>query len=180
MITLKNLEVYDNKVIAGSPVLFLRDEEGRDWYDSQKLFDDNSLKFVFSSAGVITSKSYDVSTLWPIGNSVAEIPDSRVPKNLDIDGNWMFDGKSIVPRTYTAEEWQTRAEQQRQDLITSANTITADWRTELQLDIISDDDKTILVKWMAYIKAIKALDVSAVKDEASYNAITWPEKPVTK
>lgn len=177
MIILKNFEVYKAEPISGKSILFLKDSEGRDWYESQKLFDDKSLKFMFNSAGIVTSVSYDVSALWPVGNSVSEIPAFEVPKGLDIDGNWMFDGKSIVPRTYTAEEWRARAEQQRQSLISAANTTTADWRTELQLGIISHDDKPSLVKWMAYIKVVKALDVSAVKDEAGYNAIAWPEQP---
>ncbi|AZI53706.1 hypothetical protein CBF16_22795 (plasmid) [Pantoea agglomerans] len=174
---MKNLEVYNSEIHAGKSVLFLKDSEGRDWYKTQKLFDDKSLKFMFNSAGIVTSASYDVSALWPVGNSVAEIPASEVPENLDIDGNWMFDGKSIVPRTYTAEEWQAKAEAQRQSLLTAANAATADWRTELQLDAISDEDKASLIKWMAYIKAVKAVDISAVKDEVGYNAITWPSQP---
>ncbi|KAA5979667.1 hypothetical protein F3I49_21560 [Pantoea sp. M_4] len=31
---------------------------------------------------------------------------------------------------------------------------------------------------MAYIKALKAVDLSSVNDEAGYNAIVWPEKPI--
>lgn len=177
MIILKNFEVYNAEPIAGKSILFLRDEAGRDWYESQKLFSDETLKFAFNSSGIIVSMNYDVSTLWPVGHSVAEIPASEVPENLDIDGNWMFDGKSIVPRTYSAEEWQAKAEAQRQSLLAAANAATAYWRTELQLDAISDEDKASLIKWMAYIKAVKALDVSAVKDEAGYNAIAWPEQP---
>lgn len=177
MIILKDFEVYNAEIIAGKSILFLKDSEGRDWYESQKLFDDKSLKFMFNSAGIVTSTSYDVSALWPVGNSVAEIPASEVPENLDIDGNWVFDGKSIVPRTYTAQEWQARAEAQRQSLLTAANAATTDWRTELQLDAISDEDKASLIKWMAYIKALKVLDLSSVSDEAGYNAIIWPDKP---
>ncbi|EDE8442922.1 tail assembly chaperone, partial [Salmonella enterica subsp. enterica serovar Pomona] len=33
------------------------------------------------------------------------------------------------------------------------------------------------VKWMTYIKALNALDLSGVKDEASFKAIEWPDKP---
>ncbi|EFU5244109.1 tail fiber assembly protein, partial [Salmonella enterica] len=46
------------------------------------------------------------------------------------------------------------------------------------LGIISDEDKACLVKWMTYIKALKALDLSDVKDEAGFKAIKWPEAPV--
>ncbi|EKG6557339.1 tail fiber assembly protein, partial [Salmonella enterica] len=66
----------------------------------------------------------------------------------------------------------------RQNLLDDANDTTADWRTELSLGIISDEDKACLVKWMTYIKALKALDLSDVKDEAGFKAIKWPEAPV--
>ncbi|MBD8129237.1 tail fiber assembly protein [Pantoea agglomerans] len=177
MIILKDFEVYNAEIIAGKSILFLKDSEGRDWYESQKLFDDKSLKFMFNSAGIVTSTSYDVSALWPVGNSVAEIPASEVPENLDIDGNWMFDGKSIVPRTYTAEEWQAKAEAQRQNLLTAANAATADWRTELQLDVISEEDKASLIEWITYIKALKVMSFTEVRDEAAMGAIVWPEAP---
>ncbi|KAA5947077.1 tail fiber assembly protein, partial [Pantoea sp. VH_25] len=107
----------------------------------------------------------------------AEVAAADVPEGIDITGNWMFDGKNIVPRTYTAEEWQARAEAQRQNLLTAANATTADWRTELQLDLISDEDKASLVKWMAYIKELKTLDLSGVIDEAGYKAGIWPKQP---
>ncbi len=55
--------------------------------------------------------------------------------------------------------------------------ITKDWRTELQLGLISEDDKANLISWMAYIKELKALDLSSILDEDSFNAIIWPEIP---
>ncbi|MBJ3153180.1 tail fiber assembly protein, partial [Salmonella enterica subsp. enterica serovar Meleagridis] len=50
-------------------------------------------------------------------------------------------------------------------------------RTELALGEISDDDKASLTKWMAYIRALKTLDLSDVKDEATFAAIRWPALP---
>jgi len=178
MIILRDFEIYNAEIIAGKSVLFLKDCEGRDWYESQKLFDDKSLKFVFTRAGIVASTSYDVSTLWPVGNSVAEITASEVPEGLDIDGNWMFDGKSIVPRTYTAVEWQARAEQQRQKLLSGASDTMAPWERELNAGILDDDDKVSMIEWTKYAKALRKLDLSSVSDEAGYNAIVWPEQPV--
>jgi hypothetical protein len=34
------------------------------------------------------------------------------------------------------------------------------WQTELQLGIISDEDKASLIAWMQYIKAVQAVDTS--------------------
>lgn len=63
------------------------------------------------------------------------------------------------------------AELKRQALLSDANNITADWRTELTLGIISDSDKDKLIAWMGYIKAVKAVDTSTAPD------VNWPEKP---
>jgi hypothetical protein len=93
-------------------------------------------------------------------------------------------GKMIVADTNGAPvladrliDWSARAEQQRTDLLTTANSMTADWRTELELGVISDLDRSALVMWMAYISELKSLDLSSVKDETGYNVIAWPESP---
>lgn len=176
MIIMKNFTVSKGD-INGLPVSVATDETGADWYESQKSFQDDTLKIVFNSSGVIISMSRDVSALWPGENSVAEIAPTDVPTTVDINGEWVFDGKQITARIYTAEEWQAKAEDQRQNLLKNAASIMADWRTELQLGAISDDDKASLIKWMAYIKAVKVVDISAVKDEVGYNAIAWPSQP---
>lgn len=72
----------------------------------------------------------------------------------------------------THEEQVAIAEQKRQELLIKANTVTADWRTELALGIISDDDKSKLTAWMQYIKAVKVVDTSVAPN------IAWPDKPV--
>jgi len=58
----------------------------------------------------------------------------------------MYDGKKIVPRPYTVEEWQAKAEAQRQNLLTAANAATADWRAKRRLIVINDKDRAILIK----------------------------------
>ncbi|WP_336286556.1 tail fiber assembly protein [Cronobacter dublinensis] len=73
--------------------------------------------------------------------------------------------------------WQERAETDRKKLLNEANTITADWRVELMLGAIPDEDKASLTVWMAYIRELKALDLTGVTEEESYNAIVWPDKP---
>ncbi|WP_155026614.1 tail fiber assembly protein [Enterobacter bugandensis] len=63
------------------------------------------------------------------------------------------------------------AEQQKAALLVEAQATISLWQTELQLGIISDDDKASLIAWMNYIKAVQAVDTSAAPD------INWPEKP---
>lgn len=78
----------------------------------------------------------------------------------------------VDPPALTKEQLVQVAEIKRQTLLAEANTITADWRTELVLGIIDDADKEKLTEWMQYIKAIKAVDTSSPSD------IIWPVKPV--
>ncbi|HDR3096576.1 TPA: tail fiber assembly protein, partial [Salmonella enterica subsp. enterica serovar Derby] len=52
-----------------------------------------------------------------------------------------------------------------------------DWRTELTLGIISDENKVTLINWMGYINKLKDIDFSQVNDEATFEKIKWPELP---
>ncbi|BCL49792.1 MULTISPECIES: tail fiber assembly protein [Citrobacter] len=45
------------------------------------------------------------------------------------------------------------------------------WQMELQLGIISDNDKASLINWLSYIKELQAVDASAAPD------IIWPAPP---
>lgn len=63
------------------------------------------------------------------------------------------------------------ADQQKAVLLTQAQETISFWQTELQLGIISDEDKASLIAWMNYIKAVQAVDTSKAPD------ITWPTPP---
>lgn len=71
----------------------------------------------------------------------------------------------------TQEELVFAAEQQKSTLLAEAYATISIWQTELQLGIISDEDKASLIAWMNYIKAVQAVDTSKAPD------ITWPDKP---
>lgn len=84
--------------------------------------------------------------------------------------------------TWNGSEWVTdteaqhaadvaAAEQQKAALLVDAQATISPWQAELQLGIISDEDKASLIAWMNYIKAVQAVDTSAAPD------INWPEKP---
>ncbi|HBD1511086.1 TPA: tail fiber assembly protein [Escherichia coli] len=63
------------------------------------------------------------------------------------------------------------AEQQKTNLLNAANSKISLWQTELQLGIISDEDKASLIAWIGYIKAVTATDTSTAPD------VIWPELP---
>ncbi|EAZ3152275.1 hypothetical protein M8D79_003997 [Salmonella enterica] len=93
MLTLKNLTRYTPETYI-SGVIYLRDDEGNDWYESQKLFREDTWKIVYGDDGIICSCAKDVSMLYPVDMSVTEV--EALPAGFDADLTWRFDGTSIV------------------------------------------------------------------------------------
>ncbi|ECV9920665.1 tail fiber assembly protein, partial [Salmonella enterica subsp. enterica] len=118
------------------------------------------------------SVSEDVSCLYPAGFSVVEV--NKLPSGFNIYGDWQYSNGAVLA---VPVDYQAKAETTRQKLLDTANSTIADWRTELALGEISDDDKARLTKWMTYIRTLKAMDLSGVKDEFTFTAIRWPELP---
>lgn len=100
---LKNLQRYTPEKSDVPGAMYLKTEDGRDWYESQSSFKADTLKLVYDSEGIITSISKDVSMLWPVGQSVVEVEDTEENRKADISGRWKFDGENVVD-TLTAEK----------------------------------------------------------------------------
>lgn len=101
-------------------------------------------------------------------------------------GDYPENTTTLVPATpydtWNGSEWVTdteaqhaadveAAEQQKAALLLEAQATISLWQTELQLGIISDEDKASLIAWMNYIKAVQAVDTSTAPD------IGWPKRP---
>ncbi|WP_347003923.1 tail fiber assembly protein [Enterobacter roggenkampii] len=105
--------------------------------------------------------------LWGGNTLLVEVPD-------DFQGG----GKTYNPET---KEWADDviipptalevAEQQRNQFISEADTIMADWIIDLQLGTITDENRQNLIAWRAYKEELKAMDLSLAPD------IVWPPKP---
>lgn len=150
-------------------MLFLKDDSGLDWYESQKKFSEKTLKFVFDSDGVIISYDYDVSKLWPVGNSVSEV--AKAPENLSIDGSWMYDGKEITPRVYTSAELISQAAVKRDSLMAEATAAIAPLQDAVDIDEATDAEIALLKVWKKYRVTLSRLDLTVAPE------ITWPENP---
>lgn len=108
------------------------------------------------------------------------------PEIVSLPGDYPEGTTTLAPATpydkWDGSEWVTdteaqqaadveAAEQQKAALLLEAQATISLWQTELQLGIISDDDKASLIAWMNYIKAVQAVDTSKAPD------IIWPDKP---
>ena len=118
---------------------------------------------------------YEAVGMWPdtgvdVDESIFKEFTSSSPGKKRVAGDDGLPAWVDIPAP-THDELVEQAEAKRQSLLDEANKITADWRTELTLGIISDDDKAKLTEWMNYIKAVKAADTSTAPD------VIWPEEP---
>lgn len=108
------------------------------------------------------------------------------PVIVSLPGDYPEGTTTLAPSTpydaWNGNEWVTdtkaqhaadveAAEQQKAALLAEAQTTISLWQTELQLGIISDEDKASLIAWMNYIKVVQAVDTSKAPK------ITWPVKP---
>lgn len=66
----------------------------------------------------------------------------------------------------------TQAENKRQQLLKHADAVMLDWRTELMLGEISDNNRAKLSAWLAYKNEVKAVDVTTEPDN-----VNWPVDP---
>ncbi|MCC7581572.1 tail fiber assembly protein [Enterobacter roggenkampii] len=131
-------------------------------------------KNAFIPAGMVEdyrNAGWDIDELIPVDDAVfaeysATPPDGKI-RGISATGlpEW-----TEAPQL-TADERIALAERKRQTLLAQANEITADWRTELELGMIDDDDKVKLTTWMKYIKAVKVVDTSTAPD------VSWPTSP---
>ena len=107
-------------------------------------------------------------------------------KEITVPGDYPENTTTIAPLTpydkWDGEKWVTdteaqhasnvsAAEQQKTNLLNAANSKISLWQTELQLGIISDEDKESLISWIGYIKTVKETDTSTAPD------IEWPLPP---
>ncbi|WP_343482371.1 tail fiber assembly protein [Enterobacter cloacae] len=112
--------------------------------------------------------------------------ETGLPVEITGLGDYPDNVTTIEPLTpydrWNGSEWVTdadaqkngqalEAEQQKAALLAEAQSTISLWQTELQLGIISDDDKASLIAWMKYIQALNAVDTSTAPD------IEWPVKP---
>lgn len=122
-------------------------------------------------------ESYEEAGTWPVNG--ADVDDETMviytgvaPKGktlgADKEGNptWL----DIPPPSH--EELVQVAENERQRLLTHADAVMLDWRTELMLDEISDANSLALLAWMTYKNEVKAVDVTTDPEH-----VNWPVPP---
>ncbi|HAJ0660193.1 TPA: tail fiber assembly protein [Escherichia coli] len=170
-------------IVAGNPktveqyqltknfnVIWLWSEDGKNWYEEVKNFQEDTIKLAYTVEGIIVAMDKDVSAINPEGLSVVELPDITANRRADISGKWMFKDGVVIKRTYTEEEQRQQAENEKQSLLQLVRDKTQLWDSQLRLGIISDENKQKLTEWMLFAQKVESTDTSSLP-------VTFPEQP---
>lgn len=165
---IKNFTPYkpESPVISGAA--HLKSEDGHDWYECQKMFSPDTIKVEYDNNGVITCISRDVSGFWPVGKSVAEVPDTEENRRADISGGWKFKDGKVVQRVYSPEELRKKAEAEKVRCLAEAESAIAPLARAVKMKIATDEEIKRLEAWELYSVMVNRVD-TANPD--------WPEKP---
>ena len=144
---------------------------------------------VTHKAGYAICRSVDLNSWEYVPDHRGEVvysTETGDTKEITVPGDYPENTTTIAPLTpydkWDGEKWVTdteaqhasnvsAAEQQKTNLLNAANSKISLWQTELQLGIISDEDKESLISWIGYIKTVKETDTSTAPD------IEWPIPP---
>lgn len=91
-------------------MVWLYDEEGKNWYEEQKNFAADTLKVAYDKSNIIVAINKDASKINPEGRSVVELPDITANRRADVSGRWMFNGEQVSKRIYSPEELRQQEE----------------------------------------------------------------------
>jgi hypothetical protein len=168
----EELELY---YVAKSPevnIVFLKDDNGNDWYLWLKTLSQETLKISFNpDTKEIIHFSYDASAIFPINQIVVEIEPENVPDEFTaagekaLGGAFLFDGGEIIaaPIDYEAE-----AERKKLELLNQANNVIATLQDAVDLGMATDKEEENLPEWRKYRVLLNRLDTTRPE---------WPEPP---
>ncbi|OZI15079.1 hypothetical protein CE195_04230 [Sodalis-like symbiont of Philaenus spumarius] len=131
---LKNItRYYPKEMPYGQGVQYFQSEDGKDFYESLDKFTKKYKLCTEPDTGIIRSIAEDVSTLYPAGFTVVEV--DELPDVVDISGDWLFDGKKVVPRIPTHGEHVEKAGFEKERLMQDATEVIATLQDAADLDI---------------------------------------------
>ncbi|WP_333892370.1 tail fiber assembly protein [Atlantibacter subterraneus] len=169
--TLNNLKLYTPEYAdLMFTAIYLQTDDGLDWYYHRNKFKPDTMKIGYDSEGVICTFDRNVERLWPVGLSVTEVDMAAVPDELDINGEWVWNGGAIVPRPVSDSELERQAAARRDELLAMATAKIAPLQDAVDLGMATEAETTLLQAWKTYRVLLNRIDITA-------QDITWPEVP---
>ncbi|MWS98468.1 tail fiber assembly protein [Escherichia coli] len=162
----KNIEQYE--LTKRFNIVWLWSDDGKNWYEEQKNFQDDTLKMAYDENGIIRCIEKDVSMLNPNGLSVVELPNITANRRADISGNWMFKDDTVIKRIYTDAERQQQAEVRKSTLLAEAEALIQPLERAVRLNMATDEERSRLEEWERYSVLVSRVDPANPE---------WPEMP---
>ncbi|EJH8053316.1 tail fiber assembly protein [Salmonella enterica] len=170
-------------IVAGNPktpdqyqltkkfgVVWLFDEDGKNWYEEQKKFSADSLKIAYDKNNIIVDINKNVSAINPEGCSVVELPDITANRQADVSGRWMFNGEQVSKRVYSPEELRQQAEAKKVKLLEEAETVITPLARAVKQGIATDEEQKRQEVWELYSVMVNRVETSNPD---------WPGKPAS-
>lgn len=182
MIHLKNFTQYtpkvteDNEFLANLGAIFIRCEDGQDWYDAQVLFSQDTIKIVYNEDGIVTATSsdaqnHDVSRLFPADRSILEVKNDEYHQAVDSSGGWIVNNGKVERRVLTLQEKIDRVETEKQSRYSEAKLRIEPLVFASEIGALSKKEQQTLTALKTYMVSLYRLDTSKP------DAIIWPEIP---
>ncbi|MGS8553862.1 tail fiber assembly protein, partial [Salmonella enterica subsp. enterica serovar Soahanina] len=149
-------------------VVWLFDEDGKNWYEEQKQFSADTLKIAYDKNNIIVDINKNISAINPEGCSVVELPNITANRRADVSGRWMFDGEKIIKRVYTPEELRQQAGAKKLKLLDEAETVITPLARAVKRGIATEEEQQRLAEWELYSVLVSRVDTSAPD---------WPDIP---
>lgn len=167
MMKLINLQRYiPEDLFLGEGIQYFIDATGKDWYKSLSKFTKKYSLAIENDTGVIRSISENTDRLYPVGLTVVDV--DSIPDGCDIFGGWVFDGKKIIPRAYTAEELQQQAESKKKTLIADAENAITPLSRAVRVGMATEEETRLLEEWERFSVLVSRVDVANPE---------WPAPP---
>lgn len=170
----EELELYYIAKSPGMNIVFLKDDNGNDWYQWLKTLSQETLKVSFNpETKEIIHFSYDASAIFPINQIVVEISPENVPDEFTAAGEKALGGAFLfVDGEITAApvDYEAEALRKKLELMTQANNVIATLQDAVDLNMATDEETANLLEWKKYRVLLSRVDI---------NTPVWPPLPAT-
>lgn len=150
---------------AANLPIFHISECGKDWYECQKDFQMNTLKFCYDDTGLVQQAGYDITAIVPHnGWSVAELSTRLTPE--EVFKKYRFDGKQLVKVIVPNEDLNDPV---RQSLFLSADARINVLKNKIEDGDFEERHVEELDSLRKYRTALRKVDISVSPDK-----VKWP------
>ncbi|WP_145524469.1 tail fiber assembly protein [Yersinia vastinensis] len=164
---MKTLQHYKNFTIAaqeydpelGGVVIYHVDEEGRDWYELQQTFRDETTKIGYNNEGLVCTVSKHVYALCPTGLSIAEV--ESLPDNFVLEyGAYEYFNGEVIPHIPSSDTIAIASDERRRQLMSDTSVELSTLQDAADRNDVTAVELSRLTALKEYRLALYRLDVS--------------------